>query len=76
MFFAIDQYRDMKYQDEAIVMTPTVTVKSAPSENGVNLFVLHEGAKVRILESTMGWDKIRIADGSLGWLQTSDVVAF
>lgn len=76
VFFAIDQYRDMKYQDEAIVMTPTVTVKSAPSENGVNLFVLHEGAKVRILESTMGWDKIRIADGSLGWLQTSDVVAF
>ena len=76
VLFAFDQYRDMKHQDEAIVMSPTVTVKSAPSENGVNLFVLHEGAKVRIMDSMMDWKKIKIADGSLGYLPASDMVAF
>lgn len=76
LLFAIEQHRDMKYHDEAIVMTPTVTVKSAPSETSVDLFVLHEGAKVSILESAKDWNKIRIADGSMGWLQASDMIAF
>jgi hypothetical protein len=76
VLFAVDQYRDLKYQDEAIVMSPTVTVKSSPSENGVNLFVLHEGAKVRIIDSMKDWNKIKIADGSLGYLPASDMVAF
>lgn len=76
LVFAIGQYRDLKYQDEAIIMTPTVTAKSSPSVNSVDLFVLHEGTKVRILDSAKDWNKIRIADGSLGWLQASDMVAF
>jgi tetratricopeptide (TPR) repeat protein len=76
VLFAVDQYHDLKYQDEAIVMSPTVTVKSSPSENGVNLFVLHEGAKVRIIDSMKDWNKIKIADGSLGYLPASDMVAF
>lgn len=76
LVFAIGQYRDMKCQDEAIIMTPTVTAKSSPSVNSVDLFVLHEGAKVRILDTAKDWNKIRLADGSLGWLQASDMVAF
>ena len=74
--FAVSQYRDMKHQDEAIVMTSTVTVKSSPSVNSVDLFVLHEGTKVRIMDSAKEWNKIKIADGSVGWLQASDMVAF
>lgn len=76
LVFAIGQHRDMKYQDEAIIMTPTVTVKSSPSQNSVDLFVLHEGAKVRIMDSAKDWNKIKIADGSVGWLQSSDMIAF
>ena len=76
LVFAVKQYRDMKHQDEAIVMTPTVTVKSSPSENSVDLFVLHEGAKVRIMDSAKEWNKIKIADGSVGWLQSSAMIAF
>lgn len=76
LVFAIGQYRDLKVQDEAIIMKPTVTAKSSPSVNSVDLFVLHEGTKVRILDSAKDWNKIRIANGSLGWLQSSDMVAF
>lgn len=74
--FAVDNYQDLKHQDEAIVMTPTTTVKSSPSENSVDLFVLHEGAKVRIMDTSKGWNKIKIADGSVGWLQEDATIAF
>ena len=74
--FAVGKYQDLRQQDEAIVMTPTVTVKSSPSENSVDLFVLHEGTKVRVMDNTNGWNKIKIADGSVGWLQAETMTVF
>ena len=56
-------------QDQAIVMSPTVTVKSSPNEASIDLFVLHEGTKVTLLDEADGWNKIKIANGSVGWLQ-------
>ncbi|MBN2614431.1 MAG: tetratricopeptide repeat protein [Bacteroidales bacterium] len=57
-----------KNQKEAIVFTPSVTVKSSPSPNSVDLFVIHDGTKVRILDHVDGWIKIKISNGSIGWL--------
>lgn len=74
--FAIDKQYDLKHQDEAIILTPTVTVKSSPNSSSVDLFVLHEGTKVSILDSAEEWNKIKIADGSVGWLLSSDMIAF
>lgn len=74
--FAVESQRAMSRHNEAIVMTPTVTVKSSPSVESVDLFVLHEGAKVRVLDSARDWNKIRIADGSVGWLPASDMTEF
>lgn len=74
--FAIGKHRQLSRQDEAIVTTPTVTVKSSPSVSSVDLFVLHEGSKVQILDRSMEWNKVRIADGSEGWLQAEDMIAF
>ncbi len=53
---------------EAIIFTPTITVKSSPDENSTDLFVLHEGTKVTILDQINSWYEIRIANGSVGWL--------
>ena len=63
-------------QDQAILMMPTVTVKSSPSETSVDLFVLHEGTKVSILETADGWCKIKIANGSVGWLMEDSMRPF
>ena len=67
--FAMQLKQASENQDQAIIMSPTVTVKSTPNEISVDLFVLHEGTKVDILETNEGWSKIRIANGSVGWLQ-------
>lgn len=57
---------------EAIIIDPTITVKSSPENNSVDKLLLHEGTKVTILDELNGWYKIRIADGTTGWcdLQT------
>jgi hypothetical protein len=62
--------------NEGIIITPTITIKSSPSTSGVDLFVLHEGSKVKILDNTDGWEKIKIANGSTGWLPTSAVIKY
>jgi len=53
---------------EAIVFEPTITVKSSPSETGKDLFVIHEGTKVFIMDEINNWCNIRIANGSEGWM--------
>ena len=76
VLFAAQQKQASLTEDQAIVMSPTVTVKSTPNEVSVDLFVLHEGAKVQILDHADGWNKIRIANGSVGWLQAETMHPF
>jgi len=61
-------YSVLKNTREAIIMTPVVTVKSSPDEKSIDLFVLHEGSKVTLLDRIGKWYEIRIANGSVGWL--------
>jgi tetratricopeptide (TPR) repeat protein len=65
---AYTRYEIESRQLEAIVFDPTITVKSSPSEAGKDLFVIHEGTKVYILDEINDWCNIRIANGSEGWL--------
>ena len=71
LIFAYQKHKYINEHNEAIVMTPTITVKSSPSSSGVDLFVLHEGTKVEIIDNTDKWDKIKIADGSVGWMPST-----
>ncbi len=56
------------HHTEAIIFTPTITAKSSPTPNSVDLFVIHQGTKVRLLDEVDGWEKIRLQNGSIGWL--------
>jgi SH3-like domain-containing protein len=56
-------------RDTAIIMSPSVTVKSTPTSSGTDLFIIHEGRKVQILDSSMKeWVEIRLEDGNTGWV--------
>ena len=57
-----------KHHTEAIIFTPTITAKSSPTPNSVDLFVIHQGTKVQLLDEVDGWKKIRLQNGSIGWL--------
>jgi tetratricopeptide (TPR) repeat protein len=73
LFFAWNGYRYAQSASEAIVFAPTITVKSSPDDKSTDLFVLHEGTKVRLLDNISGWYEIRIANGSVGWLPNSSL---
>ena len=68
--FAWQQKQNLLFRKGAIVITPSVTVKSTPASNGTDLFILHEGTKVTINDGSMkDWKEIRIADGKEGWIE-------
>lgn len=71
--FAVKQNDRVKNRDYAIVMTPSVKVKGAPDSSGTDLFVIHEGLKVRVIGMLGEWYNIRLADGNEGWLAKSDL---
>ena len=68
--FSISSYREFSKQSSGIIFTPTVTVKSSPTENSVDIFVIHEGTKVTITDSVESWSEVRLANGSVGWVKT------
>ncbi len=72
--FADTQKEKMVVRTGAIVMSPTVTVRSTPNESGTELFVLHEGTKIYVDDDTMkGWKEIRLEDGNKGWLPAESI---
>ena len=60
-------------ETQGIVISASVYVKSAPDTKGNDLFILHEGTKVDILEELNDWKKIRIANGTIGWMQNKEI---
>ncbi|MBP5646417.1 MAG: tetratricopeptide repeat protein [Bacteroidaceae bacterium] len=67
--FASTQRSNIVNRDTAIIVSPSVTVKSTPSDSGTDLFIIHEGRKVDILDSSMKeWVEIRLEDGNTGWV--------
>lgn len=72
--FAAEQKDKLTERTGAIVMSPTITVKSTPDESGTDLFVIHEGTKVFIDDNSMeSWKEIRLEDGKKGWLPANAI---
>ena len=72
--FSLWQKNEYMKADAAIVMRPVSSVKSSPSyDSAKDLFVLHEGTKVKVIDSVGSWNNIELADGRQGWIPSSDI---
>lgn len=71
--FAYMEYDNFKADQPAIVFADQVTVKSEPNERSQEIFKLHEGTKLNVVEELKDWRKIRIADGQTGWLLSENI---
>lgn len=58
----------------AVVITPSVVVKSSPDVSGTQLFLIHEGLKVQITDELGDWRRIKLSDGNIGWLKADDLI--
>lgn len=59
-----------KNHQPAIIFSEKAVIKNAPTFNSEDVFVLHEGTKVVILDKVDDWLKIKLADGKIGWVKT------
>ena len=68
--FAFEQKRQLANSRSAIITSSSVNVMKTPSDKAASDFVLHEGTKVNIVDTSIkGWRNIRVADGREGWVK-------
>lgn len=68
LLFAASQRNHALSSTHAIIMEPTVDILSAPSSGSSQLFVLHEGTKVKIEDTTEEWMEVSLPNGNQGWV--------
>ena len=66
-------YHDNFTKKEAIIFSETITVNSAPTRNSTNLFTLHAGTKIEIIDIIGDWINIKIANGNSGWIAQNSI---
>jgi len=72
---AAEHNRMVMNHNQAIIRTPSVTIKSSPDEqSGTDLFLLHEGTRVTIEDVLGEWREVVLTDGNRGWLKESDLI--
>jgi tetratricopeptide (TPR) repeat protein len=73
LFFAIENYKQVQKNRTAIIFATKVEAKSAPSVNSDEVFELHEGTKVMVLDELDNWKQIKLSDGKTGWISADDL---
>ncbi len=71
--YASSQRQYMLEHNSAVVMSRTLSVKSSPDRAATDLFVLHEGTTVDIVQRLGDWCNITIADGKKGWVEAKRI---
>lgn len=73
LVFAFLQFNKFEADQPAIVFASESSVKSEPNLRSQEAFTLHEGTKVNVVEELNEWKKIKIADGTTGWIPSEDI---
>lgn len=72
--FAYTQREAVTHRTGAIVIAPSVSVKKSPVKGSPDAFVLHEGTRVEVTDTSIGeWRAIRLADGREGWMTAAQI---
>ena len=69
---ALFSFKEKQSVNEAIIFSSSVVVNSAPSNNSTNLFTLHLGSKVEIIDQIGNWINIKLVNGNSGWIKESE----
>ena len=71
---AYQQYRNIVSTKCGIVTAESVNVKSSPSKNSMDLFEIHSGTRLTILDNSMKeWIEVRYEDEKEGWIERETI---
>ena len=73
VFITYQQYQKSMSTKYAIIFSPKISVNNAPTSNSDEIFELHEGTKVSVLDAIDDWKKIKLADGKIGWISAENL---
>jgi tetratricopeptide (TPR) repeat protein len=59
----------INHNDKAVITCSIVTGRSAPGDKGNELFVIHSGTTVTIVEELGDFYDVRLPDGNKGWIR-------
>lgn len=65
-------YEENYNKSEAIIFSSSVIVNSAPTEKSTDLFSLHSGTKIELIDEIGDWINIKLENGSNGWIKKSN----
>ncbi len=71
--FAFVQKSNYNANQPAIVFADECLVKSEPNNRSTEVFLLHEGTKVKVLDGLEDYKKIELADGKIGWVHQDEI---
>jgi len=57
----------------AIILSSSTQSLAAPQSGSTELFSVHEGTKVRVLDRDADWLKVELIDGKQGWISARDL---
>ena len=60
-------------QQKAVVFTAEIEIWAEPNKRADVLFFLHEGTRLDVLSQLGGWSKIKLANGSEGWIENDAI---
>ena len=68
-------YEKKKFNNEkfAIIYDKEIEVWSEPNKISELKFLLHEGTKVKQVDTIQDWVNIQLENGTLGWIQSSSI---
>jgi tetratricopeptide (TPR) repeat protein len=71
--FAYQQHASIQNSQYAIIFSEEVPVRSEPNLRSDELFLLHEGTKLEVLETFQEWIKLELSNGAQGWISKNEV---
>ena len=57
----------------AIALAEVVTARSGPDVDQTEVFIMHEGTKVRVVRSEGDWSLVRLQNGLGGWVRVDQI---
>ncbi len=72
-FSALSEKQETKF---AIIIVRETRTHEEPGNTSVSKFSLHEGTKVRVIETNAEWTNIKLENGNEAWVKTPEVGLF
>ena len=75
-YFANKQSNYQNSMTNGVILSPSAYIKSEPDENSTDIIILHEGTTFDLLSEENSWNKVKLADGNIGWISSNKVLLY